>query len=573
MLVPVLGYRVPFSLYFPAAVVAAWFGGLGPGLMAVALGTLAADFFFFPPVGTLSLEHPGDWSVLVVFLVTATAVVVAIDGMRRARSRETRASGEARFAHETLERAVEAGRMGYWTWEVETGEMTWSENFEPLHGLGKGEFAGTFDALLELIHPEDRLRVEAAIRGALRTGTDYDIEFRVPRKDGSVRWMNGRGHVELESGRPVRIIGLRTDVTERQRAEATRQRLAAIVDSSEDAIVAIDLSGRILTWNAAARRMFGWSADEAIGESVEILLPVERPDDFFAEIERVRRGEHIAHYETVRRRKDGRVLEVALSVSPIRDESGRIVGASKILRDMTAINAERRERERTRELFLASLGHDLRNPLNTITASAYLLERRTPAKDRGAVHRIESSAHRMARMIEQLLDFTRARLGGGIPLRPKPADLTRICGSVIEEVEAQYPDRVRLVTSGDLAGVWDEDRIAQVVSNLIGNALDHGDQEKPIFVYLKPTDGHVEIEVVNSGPPIPPELLPRIFDPFRRGSQERYGPQKGLGLGLFIAREIVEKHGGHLEARSNGKETSFRVTLPWKPDTIQPAAS
>jgi PAS domain S-box-containing protein len=464
--------------------------------------------------------------------------------------------------YETLARALEAARMGYWTWDVETGKVSWSENLEALHGLAKGEFGGTFEAFLDLVHPEDRPRVLEALERSGRGEGDYEIEFRVPWKDGTVHWINGRGHAERRDGKVVRMIGFGIDVTDRRATLLARSRLAAIVESSEDAIIAIDLRGRIESWNAAAERLFGWKAEEAVGEPIQMLLPPSRSDDFFAEVERVSRGERIAHYETLRRRRDGTVLEVALSVSPLRDPSGLIVGASKILRDITAEKAAARERERTRELFVASLGHDLRNPLQTIAASAYSLGRQLPETAEKTVGRIQSSALRMGRMIDQLLDFTRARLGGGIVVRPEPADLGRICASVLEEIEAQHPNRTRLVFDGACEGLWDGDRIAQVVSNLVGNALDHGSPKDPVYVYLRPENGRVQLEVINSGTPIPTDLLPRIFDPFRRGAHEGHGPRQGLGLGLFITQEIVRAHGGSVEIESAGDGTTVRVMLP-----------
>src|SRR5262249_37524666 len=162
--------------------------------------------------------------------------------------------------------------------------------------------------------------------------------------------------------------------------------------------------------NPAAERLFGYSAEEVIGQSVRLLLPPERADDFFSILDRIRRGERVEHYETLRRRKDGTLVEISLTVSPVHDENGRVVAASEIARDLTALGEVQRERERMRELFLATLGHDLRNPLNTITISLAYLQKHIPESLRHVTTRMSTSANRMARMIEQLLDFTRARL-------------------------------------------------------------------------------------------------------------------------------------------------------------------
>src|SRR5262249_8852137 len=204
---------------------------------------------------------------------------------------------------------------------------------------------------------------------------------------------------------------------EHKDAQEARALLAAIVDSTDDAIISKDLNGRILSWNAAAERLFGYKPEEIIGKSVQLLLPAGRADDFFSILDRVRRGERIAQYETIRKRKDGSLVEVSLTVSPIRDKSGKIIGASKIARDLTLWRGIQREQERTRQLFLATLGHDLRNPLNTIVVSLAHLQNPLPEDLRDVPKRMMTSANRMARMIERLLEFTRARIGSGMPVR------------------------------------------------------------------------------------------------------------------------------------------------------------
>jgi len=347
--------------------------------------------------------------------------------------------------------------------------------------------------------------------------------------------------------------------TERERAQKL---LAAIVESSDDAIVSKDLAGRILTWNPAAERLFGYTSEEAVGQSIRLLLPPERADDFFSILDRIRQGERVEHYETVRRRKDGSLVEVSLTVSPVHDDDGMVVAASKIARDLTAVREVQRERERMREMFLATLGHDLRNPLNTITISLAYLQKHIPQSLRHVTTRMSSSANRMARMIEQLLDFTRARLGGGIPISPRPADLREICASVIDELQAQHPDRLRLTAEGEFRGQWDTDRLAQVFGNLLGNALEHGSPATPVDVRLGLENGVARIDVENRGATIPADLREEIFEPFRRVGRDTSRTPTGVGLGLYITREIVRAHGGTIEMTSEGDRTTFTLRLP-----------
>jgi PAS domain S-box-containing protein len=465
---------------------------------------------------------------------------------------------------EALSEVLDAARIGWWTWDLTTDSMSWSDSLEEIYGLPPGALQGGEQAFHRPLHPDDLPRVRDAMDRAIRERTEYDVDFRIVPPSGAARWINDRGRVVSRDGRAVRLIATSMDVGARKAREQLAWTLAAVVRSSHDAIVSKDLNGQIRSWNAAAERLFGYSAQEAVGQSIRMLLPPLKADDFFSILDRVRSG--VEHYETLRRRKDGSLVEVSLTVSPVYDENGVIIGASKIARDLTATKEAERERERTRELFLASLGHDLRNPLNTITVSLFSLQRHASEQQRRIVSRMLASSTRMTRMIEQLLDFTRARLSGiGIGLAARPGDLREIATSAIDEMEPGAPGRFRLDCRGSFPGLWDGHRLAQVFANLLSNALDHGAPGEPIEMSLVRQDGWAVVEVKNSGEPIPPDLLGSIFEPFK-GADVQVGKKKhGLGLGLYIAREIVRAHGGDITVRSDGGGTVFTVRLPVRP--------
>jgi two-component system, OmpR family, sensor histidine kinase VicK len=349
---------------------------------------------------------------------------------------------------------------------------------------------------------------------------------------------------------------------ENKDVEEARALLAAIVDSTDDAIVSKDLNGKILSWNAAAERLFGYKAEEIVGQSIQKLMPAVRAEDFSSILDRIRRGERVGHYETIRKRKDGSLVEVSLTVSPIYGKDGKVIGASKIARDLTELRHVQREQERTRQLFLATLGHDLRNPLNTIVVSLAHLIGRIPEDLQEVPKRGMASANRMARMIEQLLDFTRARMGGGMPIVLKPGDLLEICQTVIDEFQLQYPNRVRFSAIGDFQGQWDADRIAQVLGNLLANAFDHGSPDAPVEVELTREGKMARIEVRNQGKTIPEDARKEVFEPFRRVDSKTSRGTRGLGLGLFITREIVHAHGGTITLVSEDGHTTVTVRLP-----------
>ena len=218
---------------------------------------------------------------------------------------------------------------------------------------------------------------------------------------------------------------------------------------------------------------------------------------------------------------------------------------------------------RFREQLIGVVGHDLRNPLTAIVTSAQLLLRFAGLSEKQSrvVGRIASSADRMARMIDDLLDFARTRLGGGFPIHPRRIDLRELCEHTVEELEFAFAGRtVRLETEGDLWGSWDPDRMAQVISNLVGNALQHSSDDAEVKVTLRGEAEVVVLQTNNGGPPIPADVLPNVFEPGRRGARSG-----GLGLGLYIVQQIVLAHGGNIEARSiPGDGTTFTVVLPRK---------
>jgi signal transduction histidine kinase len=228
-----------------------------------------------------------------------------------------------------------------------------------------------------------------------------------------------------------------------------------------------------------------------------------------------------------------------------------------------------------REQFIAILSHDLKAPLNAISMNAGLLIEKAELTERQlkTVARISRSAERMNRMIRDLLDFTRARLGGGFELVRTPCGLAEICQQVVEEIETAHPDRtVRLQTRARGWGAWDADRLAQAVSNLLANGLRYSPPETPVLISVGDDGAGVVVEVTNQGDPIPPEMLTAIFDPyFRVGAGGRQGVNQGLGLGLYIANQIVLAHEGRIDVRSSpGEGTTFRVLLPRGPGIAAP---
>jgi signal transduction histidine kinase len=258
---------------------------------------------------------------------------------------------------------------------------------------------------------------------------------------------------------------------------------------------------------------------------------------------------------------------------PVRTQTGEMLGVGCVLLDITSHKRAEQALEQAlsfREQLMAVLGHDLRNPLGAISASATILSRSKALgeRERQAVERIRRSGARMARLIDDILDFARSRLGGGIPVTRQRMNMAEVCRTALEELQVTFPERQLLFeVQGDTWGEWDPDRVTQVLGNLVFNALQHGREDTPIRTLLRDDGAHVLLEVYNQGEPISEELLPRIFDPFKRRPKDQRphegkGGTRSLGLGLHIVRQIALAHEGDVAVHSSAQEGT-RFTVRW----------
>ncbi|QRN98786.1 PAS domain S-box protein [Archangium violaceum] len=340
------------------------------------------------------------------------------------------------------------------------------------------------------------------------------------------------------------------------------------------AIFLVDPEGRVLTWNAGAQAITGYREEEVVGRFVRpLLVPEASPGERLGrEVEEaVRRGVYTG--EGWRLRKGGGRFWADISVSALHGEGGAPRGFVVVLRDVSErkrLEEERRQASEFRERLLGIVSHDLRSPLQAILLQSQLLPRDVrPEPVMRATSRISQAAERMGRMIADLLDFTRGRLGGGIPVERVPGDLLVLVREVTEELRLAHPHRrISFVAMGEGHGEWDKDRLTQVVQNLVSNALKHGAEDVPVRVEMQGEEDPVVLSIHNEGRPIPPELMLHLFDPFRRGKDAGASDRltTGLGLGLYIVQEIVHAHGGTIHVTSSAEAgTCFTVRLPRRP--------
>ena len=367
---------------------------------------------------------------------------------------------------------------------------------------------------------------------------------------------------------------LRRALAERKKAEealrASQQELVDFFENAAEGLHWVGPDGTILWANRAELELLGYSEEEYVGHNIaEFHADATVISDMLG---RLARNETLRDREAPLRCKDGSIRHVIVHSNALfRD--GQFIHTRCFTRDVT--DRKRLEQELRRqnddllrtvrfsEMFVGILGHDLRNPLSAITTAASLLARRAESdKVTRPAARILSSSARMARMIDQLLDFTHIRLGKGLPLSRAQIDFAEVCRLAIDELDGES-SRVELRVTGDTVGSWDGDRLLQLVSNLVGNGLAHGARTAPIHVLADGTAPHEARLVVKNAGTISPEIFPVIFEPFRSGKDRKEDQSSGLGLGLYISQQIVLAHSGTIEVRSSEEEgTSFSVRLP-----------
>ncbi len=404
------------------------------------------------------------------------------------------------------------------------------------------------------------------IQGVLRTLAPCERQVRLEANEACciLRILPYRTLDDVIDGVVITFV----DVTDLKRAQEQTAQLAAIVESSQDAILGKTLDGVITSWNAGAERMYGYTAEEAVGSPIDLLVPPERREELRPIFESLHQGRRIETLETVRVTKDGRRLHVLLTISPVHGDEGKVVGASAIARDIT----DRKEAEdalkeaaRRKDEFLALLGHELRNPLAPVRNCLHVLAQpnATSAQAEKARQTIERQVLHLTRLVDDLLDVARISQGR-ILLRRTPLDL-------VDLVRRELDDR-----RGDLAAAGltlevdlpdhplgidgDSTRLAQAVGNVLHNAGKFTEAGGNIHVTVREEPGQrAAVVIEDTGIGMGPEVLARLFEPF--GHPPGDHGRGGLGLGLALVKSLIELHGGTVEAASAGQDQGSAITL------------
>ena len=425
----------------------------------------------------------------------------------------------------------------------------------------------------DISHPDDVGPGERAVERTLAgTERSFRLAKRYVRGDGDLIWvLLSVSLIHSTSGEPLCLFTQAVDVTEQRRAEEGVARLASIVESSDDAILSKTLDGTILSWNQAAERMYGYTATEMVGQSMLKIVPPELRTELHRQLDLVARGQSIANHETTRMRKDGSLVDVSITLSPIRDTEGDVVRASVIARDITeqkrmvaqldatlaaletALREARTAEERSQR-FLSDAAHQLRNPIAGIGGCAEALLRGCSlAEQERLVADIAREASRVGRLVDRLLRLE--RLERGEPLMLSTSDLISVCRDEVQRLELLSPDLTIVMRAAGLAPFqFDADAVAEILRSLLDNARRHA--REGIEVTVECPASTVTVRVVDDGDGVPAHLLERAFEPF-----VALDGKGGFGLGLSISRALARAHGGDLVVAAK----SFVLSLPYRP--------
>jgi len=449
------------------------------------------------------------------------------------------------------------------------GRILWANRAElDLLGYEPEEYIGRHIAEFHV----DEQAIDDMLRRLLNGEDLINHPARLRCKDGSERHVLIHSNAYFKDGEFIYTRCFTRDVTEVQQSDRDRAMLAAIVESSQDAIISKTLDGVIRTWNAGAERLFGYAESEAVGKPITLIIPPERFGEEKAILARLRRGERIEHYETVRVSQDGRRIDISLTISPLRDSRNNIIGASKIARDISdRKRAEEalREADRRKDEFLATLAHELRNPLAPIRNSLHILrmagQNGVPVES--VLEMMERQVAHMVRLVDDLFELSRISRGK-IELKREHLELATVINQALETsrplieagahtLKVHLPD-YPVSVEGDLI------RLSQVFANLIINAAKYTEKRGTITVDAKCDGREAVVSVRDTGIGIPRDMLAQVFEMFAQVENPLRRSQDGLGIGLSLVRSLILMHGGSVEARSDGLGlgSEFVVRLP-----------
>ena len=567
-----MGDEFPLVTLFGAVAAAVWLGGYRVAIPVIIVGYGACLYLFIQPRSSFDLSNRANMVGLVAYSFTCSLIVFFGEAARVAQTRVTQSREVFRVTLRSIGDAViTTDNAGCVTDINEVGEE--------LTGWSHEEALGQpLDRVFQIVNEVTRKPVESPAMRALRQGVVVGLANHTVliKKDGTECPIDdSAAPIRDEQGHVSGCVLIFRDVTaqrlnERERAKQliTARLLASIVESSNDAIISKSLDGIIQSWNAAAERLFGFTAEEAVGKHISIVIPHERIAEEDQIIASLKAGKRIEHYETVRVRNDGERIVVSLTISPIKDDAGTVVGASKVVRDITerkrlednlrVLAADLSENDRRKNEFLATLAHELRNPLAPMSNMLEVVKCSDGNADvlKRAHETIERQLGQMVRLVDDLLDLNRIT-HDRLELRRSEVELSSVIQQAVE-VARPHIDAAEHRLTIELPGEpiylnADRTRLAQVFGNLLNNSSKYTRPEGSISLIAERDGDEVVVTVKDNGAGIPQDKLDSIFDMFMQVDRTAERSQGGLGIGLTLVKRLVEMHGGSIEPRSAGE--------------------
>ena len=580
---PLMGDALPLVTLFGAVAAAVWLGGYRVAIPITLIGYIACHYLFIEPRGRFDVNDTPNLVGLVAYLFTCSLIIVFGEAARVAQRRTTEQREVFRVTLRSIGDAVI-------TTDIE-GRITYlNEVGESLTGWSHADALGQpLERVFQIVNEVTRKPVENPAMRALREGVVVGLANHTVliKKDGKeCRIDDSAAPIRNEQGHVSGSVLIFRDVTaqrliEREKANQllTARLLASIVESSNDAIISKSLDGIIQSWNAAAERLFGFTAEQAVGRHISLVIPPDRLAEEDQIIASLSAGERIEQFETERVRSDGQHIVVSLTISPIKDDSGNVIGASKIVRDVTErkkladdlqrLAADLSDADRRKNEFLATLAHELRNPLAPMSNMLEVLKRSDgdPEIIKRAHETIERQLGQMVRLVDDLLDLNRIT-HDRLELRRTEVELSSVIQQAVEVagplVDAAGHDLTVDLPAEPIYLSADRARLTQVFGNLLNNSSKYTRPNGTISLSARRIDDEVEVTVKDNGAGIPHDKLDSIFDMFMQVDQTSDRAQGGLGIGLTLVKRLAEMHGGSIEARSagEGRGSEFVVRLP-----------
>src|SRR6201996_293572 len=501
------------------------------------------------------------------------------------------AQKELQESRDVLSLAMRGARMGAWSHEPNSGKFWWSRELEALAGYAEGRFSSTPGGFFELIHPGDLVALNEAVDHAVEAGDDYVAEFRFLHASGDWCWMEGRGRATYDRhGEPLMIYGLGIDITERKEAQTVLLRQAAIFEHLSDAIVITDLRGNITDFNVGGERMLGYRMREILGKPVALFLPPEEALSIRREALAALAAEGTWRGELPFVRRDGSRGVCETVVKPLANARGDIYGAGSINRDiterrraeqqLTRLNLELSKADRRKDEFLATLAHELRNPLAPMRNVLEILRLKEFADPQLNWSRdvFDRQLQHMTHLVDDLLEVSRITQGK-LELRKQQLELARAMQAAMEaarpSVQASAHHLSVTLPREPLYLDADPTRLSQMILNLLNNAAKYTPAGGNISLAAEREGDEAVIVVRDSGIGIPGEHLDSVFEMFSQLAPALERSQGGLGIGLALVRGLAELHGGTVAAFSDGpgKGSEFVIRLPLTKSASLPSDS